>query len=301
MPDTQRPARRSVVLIGFVLFVLTVWVWWLALQPLPPCLRVTFLDVGQGDAIVLQTPKGHVMVVDTGRATPEDDMGRRVVLPFLRAQGVNRVDALVLTHPDIDHIGGAISLLQRITVRYLLLPPSTSDDPLYRHIQEAAERRRIPVRTLARGERIEFSDGVAAEVLHPSVRSAFEQHPDNNASLVLRLRYGRTSLLLTGDTEEEAERDMLRAGENVRADVLKLGHHGSLTSSSESFLEAVRPQVAIVSAGRGNVYGHPHPEILARLEARHIRLFRTDRNGAITIVSDGREMKIATARVPDRR
>lgn len=293
--------RPSIILIGFVVFVLTVWVWWLALRPLPPRLKVTFLDVGQGDAIVLQTPRGHVMVVDTGRATPEDDMGRRVVLPFLRAQGVNRVDALALTHPDIDHVGGAISLLQRVRVHFLLLSLPTSGHPLYGPVQEAAGQRRIPVRALARGQRIEFPDGVVAEVLHPSVRSMFGQHPDNNASLVLRVQYGRTSLLLTGDAEEEAEREMLRAGERVGADLLKLGHHGSLTSSSEAFLEAVRPQVAIVSVGRGNIYGHPHPQILARLQSRHIRLFRTDRDGAITVLSDGRTMKITTARLPDRR
>jgi len=273
------------------LALLTGWVWWRVFAP-PPVLRVTVLDVGQGDSLVIQTPGGRVLIVDAGRAMGEDDVGRRVVLPFLRAQGINRVDALLLTHADDDHVGGAATLLERITIDRLLVSAVPSDAPLYRRILQAARRRSIPILSLARGQTLDFHDGVIAEILNPPPEGPpGREHPDNNASLVLRLRYGSTALLLTGDAEREAEKDMLRAGADLRADVLKVGHHGSLTSSSERFLEAVRPRVALLSAGRGNPFGHPHRDILARLAARRIRVFRTDRDGAIALVSDGRALK----------
>lgn len=284
--------------LPFALAPLTGWVWWLALAPSPwPLLQVTVLDVGQGDAIVVQTPSGRLLMVDTGRTTPEDDMGRRVVLPFLRAQGLHRIDALLLTHADDDHIGGAATLLERATVRHLLVSPMTSDAPTYRRLLDAARRRAIPITRLARGQTLDFRDGVVAETLHPAPHGPPDsKRSDNNMSLVLRLRYGATSILLTGDAEAPAEAEMERAGVDLRADVLKVGHHGSLTSSSERFLDAVRPQAAILSAGRGNPFGHPHPDVLARLEARRIRVFRTDRDGAICIRSDGRTLRITTTR-----
>lgn len=280
-------AALSALLLG------NVWTWRNLLQP-PPRLTVTFLDVGQGDSIVVQTPGGHTLIVDAGRRMDTDDMGRRVLVPFLRTQGINRVDALLLTHSDEDHIGGAVSVLQRMAVSRLLLsaeiPVSTS---LYHHVLETARQKGTALVNLARGQTLNFQDGVTAELLNPPTVGI---PSPNNASLVLRMRYGTTSLLLTGDAEEGAERDMTAACPDLHADILKLGHHGSRTSTTEQFLQAVHPQAAIVSVGANNIFGHPNPQVLERLEARHIPLFRTDRDGAIVVVSDGRKVTLHTTR-----
>jgi competence protein ComEC len=279
----------------FAVALLAALIWWRA--PAPALrMTVTVLDVGQGDSIVVQTPSGRVLVVDTGRATPEDDMGRRVTLPFLRAQGINRVDALALTHPDGDHIGGAATLMERIAVGRLLVSAPLAGSPDFRRVMEVAKRRGVPVATLARGQALDFRDGVMAEALSPPPeRLIGGPHADNSESLVLRVRYGSTSLLLAGDAETETEVDMLRNCPDLRADALKLGHHGSKSSSSEPFLDAVRPRAAIVSAGMRNPFGHPNPDVLARLAARGVRVFRTDRSGAITLASDGRALRVTTA------
>jgi competence protein ComEC len=267
-------------------------VWWLALRPAPPSLIVTFLDVGQGDAIVVKTPTGQVMAIDAGRSTPEGDEGRRSVIPFLRAQGINRLHGLLLTHPDDDHTGGAASILEQIPVDRLFINGAPSDAPGYRRALETARRRGAQIVTLARGQRLVFRDGVRAEVLNPPADLLSLPQSDNENSLALRLVYGDTEFLLPGDAGSEAEEQMLRSGADLRADVLKLGHHGSRTATSERFLEAVRPQAAIVSAGPRNLYGHPHAETMRRLESRQIAVFRTDRDGAITVYSDGRSLRI---------
>lgn len=288
---THSFARASILA---ALSLAALFVWWQVLTTAPH-LVVTFLDVGQGDCAVIQTPGGHVVVVDTGGWTPEDDHGRRTLVPFLRAQGIHCVDALVLTHPDDDHIGGATTLMERIPVRWLLVSGLPSDSATYGEVLATARRRGVRLATLRRGQFLQFSDGVLAEVLHPPAGGLpLLEHADNNGSIVLRIRWENTSFLLPGDAEAEAEAAMLVSGLDLRADVLKLGHHGSATSSTEAFLHAVQPQVAIVSAGRRNPFGHPHPDVLARLEARKIRIFRTDRDGGITMVSDGATVRITT-------
>jgi competence protein ComEC len=291
--DFAEPSSRHLnFALNTLLALCAVLVWWLALRPAPPRLIVTFLDVGQGDAIVVQTPSGQVMAIDAGRSTPEGDEGRRTVIPFLRAQGIHRLNGLLLTHPDDDHAGGAVSILEQIPVDRLFINGAPSDAPVYRRALETAQKRGAQTVALAQGQRLDFRDGVRAEVLNPPSDSLSDHRSENDHSLVLRLVYGETELLLTGDAESKAEEEMLRSRADLRADVLKLGHHGSRTATSESFLEAVRPQAAIVSAGPRNLYGHPHAETIQRLEARHIPLFRTDQNGAVTVTSDGRLLRI---------
>ena len=256
-------------------------------------LEVTFLDVGQGDSIVITTPDDHTMVVDTGRSSPTDDSGRKVVLPFLRSKGMNSIDALLLTHPDDDHIGGAVTILNRIRVGRLLVSAVPSNAPNYVRVLDTANKQRVPIFHLARGQTIDFHDSAFADVLNPPANgSPSREHADNNGSLVLRIRRDDTSILLTGDAEVEAEKDMISDGEDLNADILKLGHHGSKTSSSDEFLDNVNPKVAIVSAGKHNLFGHPSPLVMDRVQSRRIRVFRTDRDGAITVTSDGHKLSI---------
>ncbi len=269
-----------------------VWVWtrpFTSQAPRP--FRVTFLDVGQGDAAVVESPGGAVMVIDAGRSFEDGDTGRQIVLPFLRSRGINRIHALALTHADDDHIGGARTLLGRIRVDRVLLPFGESTDPAFVPALQVASERRIPIMEVGAGQTIDFGSGVTAEILNPLPELRSEEK-DNDRSLVFRLRRGQTSLLLTGDIEESAEFRLSRT--DVTADILKAPHHGSKTSTSVRFLDRIRPQVVVVSAGHRNSFGHPHRLVLERCQKRGILVLRTDQHGAVTVESDGQTLRIAT-------
>jgi competence protein ComEC len=288
---TGRAWRVWIIPVISVLLTIATIGFWIAGSARPALMTVTFLDVGQGDATVLRTPNGSVLLVDCGGRAVDDDQGRRVVLPYLRSQGINRIDALVLTHPDEDHTGGALSVLAAMPVGRLLVSRLESPSGGYARILEDARRRSIPVSLLVRGMKLASRDGVVADVLNPPPNSTTSE---NDASIVLTIRFGENSLLLLADAEAATEEEMRRSCSALRADVLKLGHHGSITSSSEPLLDVVRPAAAIVSAGPRNPFGHPHPIVLKRLAERNVRVFRTDRVGAVIAVSNGKSMGITT-------
>jgi competence protein ComEC len=269
--------------------------WLLALRS-PSRLTITFLDVGQGDAVVIETPQGHTLVVDTGPMRSGDDAGRRAVVPFLRSRGVNRVDALLLTHEDNDHAGGARTVIERLGVAQALGPAGVEHHRTLSAIL-SAPKYHVPYRDLASGDVLRMDDGVEVDVLRPRRASPDTQwESENDTCLVMRVRYGAFAMLLTGDIGARGEEDLLAARANVNACVLKLGHHGSGASSTEAFLKAVRPRLAIVSVGRRNVYGHPHPAVLARLAALGVTVLRTDRQGTVTVETDGRTVTYRTMR-----
>jgi len=267
-------------------------------------LRLTVLDVGQGDCLLLQTPQGHTVLIDGGGANDEkqadqSDVGEQVVLPFLRAQGIGRLDVLVITHPHGDHVGGLAAVLRQENVGVVLdgtcLPyPS----PAYRQVRALIQSQHVPYLRAVRGMTLQLDRSVQADILNPPAQGdIYGTTPDNNVvnnySAVLRVGYGRTHFLLDGDAQSEAEQSMLNAIPDLSADVLKVGHHGAGNASTDAWLARVHPRYAAVSCGLHNHFGHPHPATLARLLARHVQVFRTDRNGAITFVSDG---KTVTAR-----
>jgi competence protein ComEC len=258
-------------------------------------LRVTFLDVGQGDGAVIETPSGRVIVIDGGGAPGTDeregrDPGSRIVVPFLRARGISSVDLLVLTHPDDDHVQGLVSVVQRLRVMAALDSgfPSDPETPCTR-LRSLLSARRIPVSRAQRNDKIDIGEGAHLEILHPGKNYLKNTHSDtNNNALVLRLIYKNTKILFTADLEDQGEKELLSSGQNISADVLKIGHHGSRGSSSEKFLRQVSPKIGVISCGRENRFGHPHKETLRRLEG--IRLYRTDIQGAITLESDGQSV-----------
>ena len=261
-------------------------------------LRVTVLDVGQGDSIVIETPGHHTILIDGGGANDErvvdpHHYGERVILPFLRSEGVDAIDLLIVTHPHGDHVGGLPAVLDGIHVDQVLdgtvLPYGTL---AYKTFISTMQAHKIPYRHASRGMQLNFGDGVTGLVLNPPASgrpygSQTDNATVNNYSVVLRLTYGKTHIMLDGDAQFEAENNILAAGYDVQADVLKTGHHGAGNATSDAWLDAVRPKYAAISCGLHNHFGHPNPAMLARLKAHHVIAFRTDHDGAITFTSDG--------------
>ena len=229
-----------------------------------------------------------------GQARGVMSQGRETVAPFLRSRGINKVDILLLTHPDSDHVGGAASLLDRIPIGMLLLNGQAFDSHLMAHILEGAQLHHVGYKLGRRGQTMDFGDGVTAQVLSPTEEET--QGATNDASIVVRLEYGRTSFLFTGDAQAAEESDILHSGQAVVTDVLKVGHHGSRHSTTPELLAATHPKIAVISVGARNVYGHPDPGVMQRLESSHTEIYRTDKRGAVTCYSDGVTVRAETMR-----
>lgn len=278
----QQNLSQRLAFSGSLLLLLLVGGWSLT-QP-DGRLHVTFFDVGQGDAIFIQTPSGRQVLVDGGNfpSVLNDQLSRQ--LPFWDRE----IDLLVATHPDADHVTGLTGVFSRYRVgRLLTNGQGFNESPIYDAVLAAAETRGTSIQRAQAGQVIEIGDGVRLEALHPGEILTDDR---NENSVVLRLVYGDFSLLLTGDADEASERVMLRNGRSLHALVLKAGHHGSNTSTSTPFLEAVRPQIVIVSAGKDNRFGHPNQEVLDRATAVGAIVLRTDELGTIEVITDGQQM-----------
>ncbi|MDF1503823.1 MBL fold metallo-hydrolase, partial [Roseisolibacter sp. H3M3-2] len=250
------------------------------------------LDVGQGDAVALRTPAGRWLLVDAGRVWREADAGERTVVLWVRRRG-GAVAALVLTHPHADHVGGAATVLRRLRPGQLWDPGFVLGSSTYREVLEAARSVGVPWRRVAPGDSTVL-DGVVVRVLAPDSAWTAGLDDPNLASVVLGVRVGRVRFLLVGDAERPEEEWLLAraardpgVAEWLRADVLKVGHHGSATSSGAAFVAAVRPRLAVVSVGAGNTYGHPSAAVLRRLGDAGARVVRTDESGAVVVRTDG--------------
>ena len=279
-------------------------------------IEVVAIDVGQGDAIAVRTPAGRWLLVDAGPRFGGADAGLTRVVPYLRARGVRRLEAVILTHPDEDHAGGLASVLANVPVGTVLGPGFGGGQSGHMAGLEEARRAGVPWRRVVAGDEWAV-DGVSFRVLSPTpeepeaalrerqpadrTRSPSRERSPNDWSVVLRASYGEFDALLMGDADERIElallgRPDLRGEGDV--ELLKVGHHGSSTSTSEEFVDAVSPRYALVSAGARNRYGHPNPEVLARLGRAGTRILRTDRQGTVSVV--GRIDGSATARAGRR-
>lgn len=249
-------------------------------------LVVCFIDCGQGDAILIKTPEGEYMLVDGGK--PEEGEN---ISEFLRNQGVKQLAVIVGTHPHSDHIGGLAKIINNFLVEKVYLPRVTHNTTAFEAMLKAIKGKNLKISTARKGVEIPL-EGVQARFIAP-VGENYEEL--NNYSAVIKIDYGDVSFVLTGDAEEFSEKEMLVSGEKLKADVLKVGHHGSSSSTSSAFLKAVAPQYAVIMCGADNDYGHPHRETLAALDNVGVKVYRTDLDGTIIMKSDGHNINIDTA------
>jgi beta-lactamase superfamily II metal-dependent hydrolase len=260
-------------------------------------LQIYALDVGQGDSALIITPEGKSVLIDAGTPQAADE-----VVAALRKRDVRSLDLAVATHPHADHIGGMRKVIENFGVKNFLDSGQEYASKEYQRMLEALVEKGIKVIDAKKGMKFELDSGVTLEVLNPLGNDQWIREVrrggsvENANSVVLRLSYGNFSMLFTGDAETETEDLMMKSGVPLHAQVLKVGHHGSRYATSARFLEAVAPEAAVISVGAENRYGHPAQQTLDRLQKSGVKVYRTDLNGDIAIVSDGNTFEIHPAK-----
>jgi len=265
---------------GFITIAVLIWVPVLSFSQ-DYVLEVNFFDIGQGDAIFIEAPGGSQVLIDGGPdSTILEKLGQE--LPFYDRE----IDLVILTHPDADHLSGLIEVLKRYKIDAVLITGVASDTNVYKEWQTVLEKEGAKIIIAQAGQRVWLGEDIYLDILYP-----FQNLEDkvvsntNNSSIVSRLVFGENSFLFTGDAEFAAEYDLVSRDIDIDSDILKIGHHGSKNSTSQRFLEAITPEIAVIQAGKNNKYGHPHEDVLKRLKG--INILRTDLDGDIEILSDG--------------
>jgi competence protein ComEC len=278
-------------------------------------LRVDFLDVGQGDSALVTFPDNTTLLIDGGgRPGPFQkesgageveaggdeaferetrSIGESVVSEYLWWRGLDHVDYILATHADADHIDGLNDVARNFEVRAALVARASRNDQEYARFAQTLADRKVPLRIIGAGDLLRFGE-VSAKVLWPAPVADPNAPSRNNDSIVLRLQFGERALLLTGDIEMAGERGMLQANEDLRADVVKVGHHGSKTSSTEAFIAAAQPRFAVISVGQTSIFGHPNVEVVERWRRSGAQVLTTGNAGTITVKTDGRDLELET-------
>ncbi|HRW13091.1 MAG TPA: DNA internalization-related competence protein ComEC/Rec2 [Syntrophomonas sp.] len=251
-------------------------------------LEIDFIDVGQGDAILIKTPQGKFLLLDGGGSMLYD-VGDTIVLPYLHRRGIRSLTALLNSHPDHDHLQGLESVAQELTVQTILLPQWLQEAEEYHPLQQIALRKKIDLQMISAGQEINIEEGLRIKALHPGQALSADY---NEQSLVMQISYGDFSILLTGDIGKEVMQSLLDKSLITDTTIVKVPHHGSKGSLLPAFYQRLNARYAIISVGPDNQFGHPHPSVLASLEKANLKILRTDQQGAIIIFTDGRRLQI---------
>lgn len=255
------------------------------INPYDGKLHVYYMDVGQGDSIFIQLPNNENMLIDAGT----EDSGTKIAKSLKKAD-IDKIDHLVATHPHADHIGGMQKIVESFDIENIYMPDAATNIRTYENLLLAIKRKGNKITTAKSNTKIVSNDKLNITIVAPNSN---EYEDLNNYSAVIKLTYGERSFVFTGDAEKLSE-DEIRS--NIKCDVLKIGHHGSSTSTSENFLKKTHPTYAVISCGADNEYGHPHREVMERLKKAGVKIYRTDINGTTEFVSDGNNISINTER-----
>lgn len=280
------PFLMKGVIVSIIMALLLLFVW-----PTKAYLEIVFLDVGQGDSILIKTPRGKTALLDGGgRVGSTFSVGKKIVEPVLAHYGINYLNVMMMSHHHWDHSEGLIALMPSFRVGKFLQPPQEENSQVEVQIGELCRKKQIPRKELTAGDKFNLGKELTWEILHPTFEKPFSE---NNRSLVVKIKYGNCSWLLTGDIEKEGLEDLLARDVDLSADILKLPHHGSLTSFLPAFYEQVNPAGVIISVGKNN-FNQPHPQILNYFREKGIPVFVTRERGAIITKSDGRKIVLRT-------
>jgi competence protein ComEC len=285
--ELNRELKRKLILIGLLL--LNGWVWHRALYSDAGSLTWVQLDVGQGDAAVFHLPKRRILLIDGGDRSPYFDAGKQIVTPYLHHKGIRKLDAIILTHAHDDHVGGLVSILNSVKVRQIYLTDTLSRADTFISFLDRAKQLNIPIHQISAPDTILFP-GVTCAFLSPDSVMC-RTRGENNHSLVSQLTFGRHRFLSMGDAEKEAEAHLIQTARSLHADIIKIGHHGSQSSSSPEFLKQILPDHAIISVGKRNRFNHPDQGTIGLLSNLGIVIHRTDKKGAVIFKSDGKHLK----------
>jgi competence protein ComEC len=282
--------KATLIILSVILMIIIVQVFFPTDN-----LKVNFINVGEGDCILIEAPNKINILIDGGGTPQSDfDVGSKIVVPYLRRKGINEIDLLILTHPHLDHLEGLLPVLKEFKVDMVLDSGLICDLSAYKEFISLIQKKGIPYHQAKAGDNFVFSNNLEIFLLNPLYNSDFYSESDfNNASIVVKLFYKNTDFLFTGDIEEAAEKKLLIWQNILQSAVLKVSHHGSSTSTNLEFLNKVDPSIAVITVGK-NHFGHPSKKIIERLEDKNIQIYRTDEDGTIIIRTNGREYWIRT-------
>lgn len=269
--------------ITLFLCVFTLWVLYLNIHSSRDNLTFAMLNVGQGDALFIESPTGTQVLIDTGPPRKILSVLNHVMSPFDRT-----IDAIIITNPDLDHIGGFEDLMKKYSIGAVFEPGTVNESRAFQNLETEIKKKNILRNLAQKGMRLDIGGGAVIDILFPD--QDVSTWTANDGSIIAKLTYGETSVMLTGDATLETERDVVKGSPAalLDSDILKVGHHGSRTATSEELVQVVTPGYALISQGKDNKYGHPHKEVLDLLIGLGVKVFRTDTNGSIIMTSDGK-------------